>query len=228
MQDNYFENILREGKKLSLCVISDKDSWFYFTDLQKRFKFARIHTFQSMKSYLESARRRGKRDNSYKNYDLIVLSSNSPYDIRDQISLEELATAISEHKRVTLGYIFGDPEQELSSYVIESYYKGIKDFNNNGDLDLLATPTEQMVDLIAEEHDKLVKVEYMKGTLIDGGIRERDGYLGEPIWEMPENDSVYYDAQIDGQCTVPSRSLKEIKLELGLITNNNKENGDDK
>lgn len=50
----------------------------------------------------------------------------------------------------------------------------------------------------------------------DGGIRERDGYLGEPIWEQPDNDSTYYDSKLDNQCVVPSRSLKEIKEELGI------------
>lgn len=50
----------------------------------------------------------------------------------------------------------------------------------------------------------------------DGGIRQRDGYLGSPIWEMPENDSTYYNKDVDSQCTVPSKSIREIKQELGM------------
>lgn len=224
MEENYYQNILREGRKLSLCVISKKENWSYFSDLQTMYKFANIHTFQSMKSYLESAKRRGKRDNSYKNYDLVVLSTDTAFDKRNLIALEELALAMSEHKRVTIGYSYINQGQELNSYVIESYNRGIMDYSNNGELDLLSTAPEQMTDLIAYDHVKLIKAEYTKGTLKDGGIRKRDGYLGEPIWKMPENYSVYYDATIDGQCVVPSRSLKEIKLELGLITSDNNKN----
>lgn len=50
----------------------------------------------------------------------------------------------------------------------------------------------------------------------DGGIRQGDGYLGEPIWKDKPNDSTYYDNELDSQCTVPSKSLREIKEELGL------------
>lgn len=50
----------------------------------------------------------------------------------------------------------------------------------------------------------------------DGGIRQRDGYLGEPIWQQPDNDSTYYNSELDSQCVVPCRSLKEIKEELGM------------
>ena len=51
----------------------------------------------------------------------------------------------------------------------------------------------------------------------DGGIRQRDGYLGEPIWQQSDNDSTYYDSEIDSQCQVPSKSLREIKEELGMV-----------
>ena len=50
----------------------------------------------------------------------------------------------------------------------------------------------------------------------DGGIRQRDGYLGEPIWRQPDNDSTYYNSELDSQCAVPSKSLREIKEELGM------------
>lgn len=50
----------------------------------------------------------------------------------------------------------------------------------------------------------------------DGGIRQRDGYLGEPIWQQPDNDSTYYNSELDSQCVVPSKSLREIKEELGM------------
>lgn len=52
--------------------------------------------------------------------------------------------------------------------------------------------------------------------LLDGGIRERDGYLGDPVWTMDQNDSTYYNPTLDSQCTVPARSLREIKAELGI------------
>ena len=59
----------------------------------------------------------------------------------------------------------------------------------------------------------------MSNTRItNGGIHERDGYLGERIWTMPENDSTYYNKDVDSQCTVPSKSLREIKQELGMPT----------
>lgn len=50
----------------------------------------------------------------------------------------------------------------------------------------------------------------------DGGIRQRDGYLGEPIWQQPENDSTYYNSEVDAQCRIPSKSLVELKKALGL------------
>lgn len=50
----------------------------------------------------------------------------------------------------------------------------------------------------------------------DGGIRQYDGYLGKPIWKQSENDSTYYNSELDSQCRVPSQSLKELREELGL------------
>lgn len=50
----------------------------------------------------------------------------------------------------------------------------------------------------------------------DGGIRQRDGYLGEPFWKQPKSDSTYYNKALDSQCVVPARSLKEIKEELEI------------
>lgn len=50
----------------------------------------------------------------------------------------------------------------------------------------------------------------------DGGIRERDGYIGNPIWEQPPNDTTYYSETLESQCIIPSRSLSELKKELGI------------
>lgn len=50
----------------------------------------------------------------------------------------------------------------------------------------------------------------------DGGIRRYDGYLGDPIWIQPENDSTYYNKEVDTQCSVPSKSLEELIEELKL------------
>lgn len=50
----------------------------------------------------------------------------------------------------------------------------------------------------------------------DGGIRQYDGYLGDRIWTQPENDSTYYNGKVDAQCRVPSKSLEELRQELGL------------
>lgn len=52
----------------------------------------------------------------------------------------------------------------------------------------------------------------------DGGIRQLDGYLGDPIWTQPENDSTYYNSEVDSQCRVPSKSLEELREELGLVS----------
>lgn len=51
----------------------------------------------------------------------------------------------------------------------------------------------------------------------DGGIRQYDGYLGDPIWTQPENDSTYYNSEVDAQCKVPSKSLEQLREELGLL-----------
>lgn len=51
----------------------------------------------------------------------------------------------------------------------------------------------------------------------DGGISQYDGYLGKPIWTQTENDSTYYDSVVDAQCRVPSKSLEELRKELGLV-----------
>lgn len=59
--------------------------------------------------------------------------------------------------------------------------------------------------------------------LLDGGIRMRDGYLGEPIWKQAENDSTYYNEILDSQCVVPARSLRELKKELGILSGEKKQ-----
>ena len=47
-------------------------------------------------------------------------------------------------------------------------------------------------------------------------IRLYDGYQGEDIWRQPENDSTYYDYEIDKQCRVPIREDEDLIKELGL------------
>lgn len=51
---------------------------------------------------------------------------------------------------------------------------------------------------------------------LDGGIRQFDGYCPKPIFKWPENYSVYYNAELDGQVRVPCKSLAELREELGL------------
>ena len=50
----------------------------------------------------------------------------------------------------------------------------------------------------------------------DGGIRQYDGFLGDPIWEQPHNESTYYSRKLDSQCSVPARSIEELKEVLGI------------
>lgn len=47
-------------------------------------------------------------------------------------------------------------------------------------------------------------------------IRLYDGYQGEDIWSQSENDSTYYDYEIDKQCRIPIRDEDELMTELGL------------
>lgn len=47
-------------------------------------------------------------------------------------------------------------------------------------------------------------------------IRLNDGYLGEPIWKQPDNDSTYYSCEVDTQCSVPIRSREKLMAELGI------------
>lgn len=50
----------------------------------------------------------------------------------------------------------------------------------------------------------------------NGGIHQYDGYRSEPIWKQPENDSTYYNSELEMQCSVPSKSLYELQKELEL------------
>lgn len=47
-------------------------------------------------------------------------------------------------------------------------------------------------------------------------VRLYDGYRGKPVWEQPENNSVYYNCMVDKQCRVPIRSREEILKELNM------------
>lgn len=57
-----------------------------------------------------------------------------------------------------------------------------------------------------------------RGKYKDGGIRKYDGYRSKPIWKQPENDSTYYNSELDSQCRVPSKSLEELRKKLGLVS----------
>lgn len=48
------------------------------------------------------------------------------------------------------------------------------------------------------------------------GVRLYDGYRGAPIWKKPENNSTYYNYEVDKQCRVPIRSREQILSELGI------------
>lgn len=71
-----------------------------------------------------------------------------------------------------------------------------------------------------EEYSELEKDENLKGqrpVYLDGGIREYDGYRGEPIFVAPKNDFVYYNEAVYSQVVVPAtQTLQELREELGL------------
>lgn len=47
-------------------------------------------------------------------------------------------------------------------------------------------------------------------------IKLYDGYHGGPIWRSPNNNSIYYNSEIDKQLRVPLASRDEILTELGF------------
>jgi len=48
-------------------------------------------------------------------------------------------------------------------------------------------------------------------------IRLYDGYRGAPIWKKSENNSTYYNYEVDKQCRVPIGSREELLAEMGLV-----------
>lgn len=55
-----------------------------------------------------------------------------------------------------------------------------------------------------------------KGEVYVEKIKAYDGYRGEPIWKQPENDSTYYDFEVDMQCRVPLKSREALLKKLGI------------
>ena len=47
-------------------------------------------------------------------------------------------------------------------------------------------------------------------------IQQYDGYCGRPIWKQPENNSTYYNFEVDKQCKVPLRNIEQVMTELGI------------
>lgn len=50
-----------------------------------------------------------------------------------------------------------------------------------------------------------------------GGITPYDGYRSPPIWIEKENDSTYFDSDLESQCGVPSKSLEELQKEFEIF-----------
>jgi len=54
------------------------------------------------------------------------------------------------------------------------------------------------------------------GGSANNRIRLYDGYRGEPIWKQPENNSTYYNYEVDKQCRVPIPSREDILASLEM------------
>ena len=55
-----------------------------------------------------------------------------------------------------------------------------------------------------------------EGGTANNRIRLYDGYCGKPIWKQSENNSTYYNYEVDKQCRVPIAGRDEILAELGM------------
>lgn len=50
------------------------------------------------------------------------------------------------------------------------------------------------------------------------GIYKHEEYSGNPIFNLPKNNSTYYNYNIDTQCSVPGRCAQEILNEMKINT----------
>lgn len=165
VDNNYYENLLKRGINLNSCVMIHNAYWSYFMELNSCYPNAIVHTFGRSIYHLASQIRKYPNDYSYEMYDLFLLSSNGGYDEDDLEELEQLAEKISTNKRVTFGYYYPVAQQGCCSYKIESYFMGTKDFNNEGVLERPAIDAIQMINIMAEQHMKLMENNYQK---VDG------------------------------------------------------------
>ena len=156
MAENYYLNLLESGEKLNACIMSHNAYWSYFMSLHERYPDVAIHTFPSHPSSLSSIMRRYPDDYSYENYELFVLASSELFSDYALEELRAIAIEVSKKKRTTIGYSYVVRNQGYSSYILESYNNGGRDFESKGDLEELVYDSVQMADLMAEQHMKLI------------------------------------------------------------------------
>ena len=197
MKKNYYENLFMEGKGLHTCVIADYPCWKFFSNIHHQHQNINVHTFRSAYTYIESFKRIKSRSISYKNYDLIIYSSDALYDERTLEDLKKIAASISERKRVTLCYTYVDKDKENSSYVIESYEKGIKNYSASGIVEEQTSDPIQTANYLAELHMNLIQ---QKSAL---AVRKES-----------ESNKTPLAVKIDTRATLQSKSNKEKKLSL--------------
>lgn len=153
----YYESLLQQGIKLNSCVMVHNAYWSYFTGLNSHYRDVNIHTFGGELFYLHSKVRKYPNEYSYTMYDMFLLASNSYFDNYSLEELEQLAEKMSENKRITLGYSYPVAHQGSCSYIIESYFNGIKDFSDTGVLEKLVIASIQMIDNMAKKHMELMR-----------------------------------------------------------------------
>ena len=197
MKNNYYENLFMEGKGLHTCVIADYPCWKYFSDIHHQHQNINVHTFRSAYTYIESFKRIKGRSISYKNYDLIIYSSDALYDGRTLEDLQKIAASISERKRVTLCYSYVDKDKEHSTYVIESYTNGTKDYSDSGKVEAQTADTIPTANYLSELHMNLNKP---KSAV---AVREETETTKKPI-----------TVKIDTRATITSKYNKDKKLSL--------------
>lgn len=157
MGNTYYENLFNEGKGLHTCVIADYDCWNYFHDIQRQHKNFNVHTFKVPYTYIESYKRIKSASLSYKNYDLIICSTDALFKEDTLESLQKIAAEISDRKRVTLCYLYVNNDKESSSYVIESFSKGEKSYTDTGMVDEELTTPIDVANYLAELHVNLIE-----------------------------------------------------------------------
>lgn len=52
------------------------------------------------------------------------------------------------------------------------------------------------------------------GVCIEGRLPKFDGFKREPFWVKPDRDSTFYNAEMDRQGSVPTRSVEELRKEV--------------